>query len=94
MSPRAIDRLDAMHWRLIDETDMYWMDELIPTPTREVLQSEPNEAVKRYLKNEEERCLEKLASTTGASGRRHPPCPCISPDLRTSAVFACITFIE
>ena len=82
-----MDRLDAMNWRLIDDADIYWIDEMVPTPARDVLQSEPSEAVKNYLKKEQEQCVEKLASKTNSSTRRLPACPCISPDLRTSGVF-------
>ena len=83
-----MDRLDTMNWRLIDDADIYWIDEMVPTPARDVLQSEPSEAVKNYLKKEQEQCLEKIAGQTNSSTRRLPACPCISPDLRTSGVLS------
>jgi len=92
VSPRATDPLNTMNWRLVDEDDIYWIDELVPTPTREVLQSEPSEAVKNYLNDELERCRQRLlaSSTTNTSSRRRfPPCPCVSPDLRTSSTRYC-----
>ena len=93
VSPRDVGyRLDTLNsWRLVDDTDMYWLDELAPaaapTPRAaaagDVLQVEPSDAVKSYLRDEERRCIDKLHASN-ATGRRLPPCPCVSPDLRTS----------
>ena len=88
-------QMDTVDWRLMDDSELYWFEEVIvPTPTREVQQAEWSEAVKNYLKKEEERCLEKLASTSSsmrnvsaARGPETPPCPCVSSDLRTYMYF-------
>ena len=84
-------QMDTVDWRLMDDSELYWFEEVIvPTPTREVQQAEWSEAVKNYLKKEEERCLEKLASSSSSMrnvsvtrGPETPPCPCVSSDLRT-----------
>jgi len=79
--------MDGMNWRLVDESELYWLEDLVPKPTREVLQSEPSEAVKNYLKTEEEKCMKKLATRRNTNTTGLPPCPCISPDLRKSRIF-------
>ena len=87
--PKSVNRLNTINWRLIDDheaAELYWLEELYPTHTREVLHSEPSEAVKWYLKKEEEQCSQKLVNKRNASGHRLPPCPCISPDLRTCLI--------
>jgi len=89
-SSRMVDRrLDIVNWRLIDDHELYWLDELAQTSTREVQQTELSEAVKRYLKEEEEQCLKRLASKNVNSSSRLPACPCISSDLRTYLSQAC-----
>ena len=78
-------RLDVIHWRPVDDRELYWLDEVVvPTPPRDVQHPEPSRAVKNYLKQEERLCLQKLAEKPTVNAARLPPCPCVSPDLRTS----------
>ena len=72
-------RFAIINWRMID--DMYLLDEFVQAPARELHQTEPSAAVKRYLKKEEEYCFEKLANKKSGNSGGLPPCPCISPDL-------------
>jgi len=75
-----------INWRLVDERELYTWDDLVTHTSPDYIQrhSQPSREVERYLKDEETLCLERQASKkVKGSSSRLPPCPCISPDLRT-----------
>jgi len=79
-------RLDAIHWRPVNDRELYWLDDVVvPTPPSDVQHPEPSRAVKNYLNQEEKLCLKKSAEKRKASAAAGlPPCPCVLSDLRTS----------
>jgi len=78
-------RLDAIHWRPVDDRELYWLDDVVvPTPPRDVQHPVTSRAVTNYLKQEEELCRKNRAEKRKASTAGLPPCPCVSSDLRTS----------